>query len=231
MSNIKQYLSIGLVYLFLNLFIFIFWWVVTDPGNYIWFSISKEKEILLESACSKLFLIKYYTWTVILNGTLAAIILLQSKRILSIFVIFLLIFFYIGCSVIFDSYIGKNYYSIFLNQVVSPDFLLEPVNDAGKNIGPYLLENIANNKSPQRLYAIRGLGEIRYVPSIETLAYILEDSSETISVRTECFNSLKKMKVTDSKRELENFSRIHEENSSDSLLLQTIRQIESNDLY
>jgi len=231
MSNIRRYIPIGLVYLFFNLFIFIFWWVVTDPGNYIWFTISSEKRTLLEIACSKLFLIKYYTWTVILNGILTSIIVLQTKRLFSVLIIGFLFLFYLICAFVFDAYTGKNYYVIFLNQRVSPDFQLEPVNDAGKNIGPYLLENLSDKHSPLRTYASKGLGEIRYLPSISKLAEVLEDTNETVIIRAECFNALKKMKTAASKTELENFSRKHEDTESDSLLLQTIRKLESTDIY
>ncbi|MBC7451323.1 MAG: HEAT repeat domain-containing protein [Cytophagales bacterium] len=231
MSNIKRYAPISIAYFFLNLFVFIFWWVVTDPGNYIWFITTEEKKVLLINACSKLFLIKYYIWAVLLNAMLTSFLLLSHKRILSLLIIACTLTFFILYSFIFTPYIGRNYYIIFLNQQVSPDFQMEPVNDAGKSIGPYLLNKLQEKPSPSRKYAVKGLGEIRYEPAIDKLSSILNDDAEEIAIRAESFISLKKMKHPTSKKILENFSRNHTDTISDSTLLRTINKIESLDIY
>ncbi|MGN6644974.1 MAG: HEAT repeat domain-containing protein [Cytophaga sp.] len=231
MILLKKYGPIGLIYIILNILLFIFWWVVTDPGNYIWRSIDVEKEILLVSACNKLFLIKYYVYVVVCNCLLTAIAFYELKRIVRIaIVLFAAAFFFITKS-LFDPYVGRNYYTIFENQKVSKNFFLEPVSDAGKSIGPFLLEKLNEKPSYSREQAAKGLGIIRYTAATEKLTRILYDSTELISMRAECFYALTKMNTPESKKELEEFSVMHNEQSGDSLLIDRINFVEMQDIY
>jgi len=227
----KKYGLIGLIYCIFNVLLFVFWWVVTDPGNYIWKEIDVNKEILLVSACNKLFLIKYYVSFVLFNTILTGILFYELKRTILIAIALFTILFYFTTKYLFDPFVGRNYYVIFENQNVSKNFFLEPVSDAGSSIGPFLLDKLNDKPSYVREQAAKGLGIIAFKPAIDALNNILNDSTEEISMRAECFYSLNKMNTPEAKAELEQFSITHSIQSGDSLLIERINYVELQDTY
>lgn len=231
MLLLKKYGLIGLIYFIFNIMLFVFWWVVTDPGNYIWKEIEINKEILLVSACNKLFLIKYYISFVLFNSILTGILFYELKRTILAAIALFSIVFYFTTKYLFDPFVGRNYYVIFENQNVSKNFFLEPVSDAGSSIGPYLLDKLNDKPSYIREQAAKGLGIIKFKSAIGILNTLLNDSTETISMRAECFYSLNKMNTPEAKKELEQFSITHSIQSGDSLLIERINFVELQDTY
>jgi len=231
MVLLKKYGLISLIYIIFNILLFVFWWVITDPGNYIWQAIATDKEVLLVSACNKLFLIKYYISFVLLNTILTGIIFYELKRIILIGIVLFSIAFYFTTKHLFDPFVGRNYYVIFENQTVSKNFFLEPVSDAGSPIGPFLLNKLNDRPSFIREQAAKGLGVIRFKPAINALNRILNDSTELTCMRAECFYSLNKINTPESKKELEQFSITHSIQSGDSLLIERINEVELQDIY
>ncbi len=229
---LKKYGPLAFVYLIINVMVFIFWWVVTDPGNYIWEPLPLNKELLLVSACNKLFLIKYYVSFVLINCLVSAIIFLETKRIISFSIVAFGIVFYVVSKLLFDPYLGRNYYVIFENQRVSKNFFLEPVSDAGKCIGPFLFEKLNDKPSYTREQSAKGLGIIKYIQATQKLQILLDDSTETIYMRAECYYALKKINTPQTKKILENFSMRHDgQNAKDSVLIDRINYVELQDIY
>lgn len=226
----KKYVLIGFVALIVNILIFIFWWVVTDPSNYIWKAIPSIRIQSIISACNKLFLIRYYVSVVSINIIGLAFVLFDVKRMLSLCIIGLGVLFYMLSSYFFSPFIGKNYFEIFLNQEVSKGLYLEPVQDAGKCIGPFLFDHLSSESSYTREQAARGLGVLSYTAAIDKLNQILNDSSESTNMRAECYFSLKKMNVKESKLLLEGFS-IRQTTLIDSSLANKINYLEVHDPF
>jgi len=231
MVFLKKYGFIGLIYFVFNMLLFVFWWVVTDPGNYIWHTIPANKEVLLVSACNKLFLIKYYISFVLLNTILTGIVFYELKRMIQIGIVMFSLAFYCITKYLFDPFVGRDYYVIFENQNVSKNFFLEPVSEAGSSIGPFLLHKLNDKPSFVREQAAKGLGIIKYTTAIDRLNEILNDSTEDISMRAECFYALNKINTPESKTELEQFSITHSIQTGDSLLIERINFVELQDIY
>ena len=231
MILLKKYGLIGLIYFIFNILLFVFWWVVTDPGNYIWHAIEADKEALLVCACNKLFLIKYYVSFVLLNTILTGILFYELKRIILIGIALFSIAFYFTTKTLFDPFVGRNYYVIFENQNVTKNFFLEPVSDAGKSIGPFLLKKLNDRPSFIREQAAKGLGVVKFEPAVDRLNTILNDSTEHISMRAECFYALNKINTAKSKTQLEQFSITHSVQNGDSLLIERINEVELQDTY
>lgn len=229
---LKKYGPLALVYLIINVMVFIFWWVVTDPGNYIWEPLPLNKEVLLVSACNKLFLIKYYVSFVLINCFVSAIVYIETKRIVSFSIVLFGVVFYFVVRSLFDPYLGRNYYVIFENQKVSKNFFLEPISDAGKSVGPFLFEKLNDKPSYVREQSAKGLGIIKYTLATEKLQALLNDSTETVHMRAECYYALKKINTPETKKILEDFSVHHDgQEAKDSLLIERINFVELQDIY
>lgn len=228
---LKKYFLIVFIYLLVNILIFIFWWVVTDPGNYIWAAVADNKEAIILSACNKLFFIRYYMSFVIINCLLAALFIIETKRMWSLCIVLFTILFYLISSFLFAPFVGKNYYAIFENQKVSKGFYLEPVLDAGNSISPFLFEKLNEPPSFIREQAAKGLGVLAYKPACMKLNAILNDSTESIYMRAESYYALKKINTKESRRLLEDFSARQMHEDLDSALVERIDFLEIQDVY
>lgn len=155
----------------------------------------------------------------------------DMKRIILIGIAVFCILFYFLANYFFDPFVGRNYYVIFENQNVTKNFFLEPVSDAGTSIGPFLLNKLNDKPTFIREQAAKGLGVVRFKPAIDRLNKILNDSTEQISMRAECFNALNKINTAESKIELEKFSITHSIQNGDSLLIERINEVELQDTY
>ncbi|MBU6121193.1 HEAT repeat domain-containing protein [Hymenobacter siberiensis] len=78
-----------------------------------------------------------------------------------------------------------SYYTVFLNQSVSEEYLQDPIKEAGYAIGPLLSANISNKEMKFRRYAISALGDIGYRPATPVLRNILFDQSEPDYIRAD----------------------------------------------
>lgn len=231
LSVLRKYFLVTVICLLVNILIFIFWWVVTDPSNYIWKAIDDTKAHFIIASCNKIFFIRYYVSVIIINCLLAALYFIETKRIVSISIVFFAILFYVLSRILFDPFIGKNYYAIFENQNVSKSFFLEPVLDAGKSICPFLYEKLTHKPSFAREQAARGLGILAYEPASNTLNAILNDSTESIYMRAESYFALKKQNTKETRALLEDFSVHHSNESLDSALVDQINLLETQDVY
>lgn len=231
LSLLKKYFLVAFICLIVNILLFIFWWVVTDPGNYIWKVIDDAKAHTIITACNKLFFIRYYVSLVIMNCLMTALFFAETKRILSACIVLFALLFYVLSRFLFDPFIGKNYYAIFENQNVSKSFFLEPVLDAGNSISPFLFEKLNDTPSFAREQAARGLGILAYEPASDKLNAVLNDTVESVYMRAECYYALKKINTKETHVLLEDFS-VHQNNKDlDSALVNRIDFLEMQDVY
>jgi hypothetical protein len=231
LSLLRKYFLVAFICLLVNILLFIFWWVITDPGNYIWKAMDETKAHIIITACNKLFFIRYYVSLVIINCLLAALFFVETKRILAGCIVLFVILFYVLSRFLFDPFIGRNYYVIFENQNVSKGFYQEPVLDAGKSICPLLFEKLNDKPSFTREQAARGLGILAYEPACNKLNAILNDSIESIYMRAECYYALKKINTKETRILLEDFSMRQNDEGVDSALEERIDFLEMQDVY
>jgi hypothetical protein len=179
-----------------NLAIFLFCKLLTDEGNYIWAKTDPNRKLLISIASLDLMRIKYFIYANSINFFLLGIYFAYDyKKRLGLIIAALGIVIFFGGKKLFEAETIENYYIIFQNQNVPTDFILEPVKSAGKGIGPYLMKDVSNKRSPLRKYAIAGLGEIRFEPSAEAINNILHDLNEDPQIRGEAYLALLKMKT------------------------------------
>jgi hypothetical protein len=231
LNVLRKHFLFVCICLLVNILLFIFWWVVTDPGNYIWKIIDDTKAQKIIAACNKLFFIRYYVSLIIVNCVLTALFLLETKRILTGCIVLFALAFYFLSRYLFDPFIGRNYYTIFENQNVSKSFFLEPVLDAGTCICPLLFEKLNDKASFTREQAARGLGILQYKPAGDKLNTILNDSLESVYMRAECYYALKKIDTKETRLFLEDFSVRQNHTDIDSTLVKRIDFLEIQDVY
>lgn len=191
-----------------NAGLFFFCWILTDPDNYLWYTLSPEREQQVVEACSKIFWSKYYTWTLTLNLLTFAYLYFIRNRVAAISLGVLGFAVYLVSRFFFDPYQAENYVIIFDNQAVSPVFLTEPVKQGGHLAGEILLKKIGDKQYSRRYYAIKALGEIQYEPATEKLGQMLLDGQESDEIRGACYLALKSMKNELASRYLLLFSQL-----------------------
>jgi hypothetical protein len=160
---------------------------------------------MVEAACMDNFRIHYFLYSNTINLFLFGLYAFQWNKLLSYVLVPFSLFILWGGKYFFNDNISKNYYTIFKYQAVDKEYKIEPIKSAGKGIGKYLMEDIQNDYSAHRIDAIRGVGIIKYKPSISALSYILTDSEENKDVRKEAYFALKNMQYVESDKELSEF--------------------------
>ena len=179
----------------INLAIFLFCKIHTDEGNYIWSKTDPNRKILISLASIDLMRINYYIYANSINIFLLGIYFAYYyQKILGFLVMLVGIGTFIIGNKLFENQLVENYYTIFQNQTVPPDFRMEPIKSAGKGIGQFLLRDVNNKFSLHRKDAIIGIGEIKYEAAADTLNTILHDLKEDSGIRGEAYIALAKMK-------------------------------------
>ncbi len=125
----------------------------------------------------------------------------RTARIFGIFTIL----FYLVIGQVVQKKCAQDYYTVFMNQSTMEDLMQRPIKEAGYYIGPILTEEISDMGMKNRRYAIAGLGEIKYKPSIPVLKKILNDRSELDYFRTDALETLMIFDSKDSKRIINEF--------------------------
>jgi hypothetical protein len=194
LKNISKNIVLISLLVLVNLAIFLFCKILTDEGNYIWAKTDPNRKLLISIATLDLMRIKYFIYANSINFFLLGIYFAYDyKKRLGLFIAVLGVVIFFGGNKLFEAEAVENYYIIFQNQNVPSDFMLEPVKSAGKGIGPYLIKDVNNKRSPLRKYAIAGLGEIKYTSSVEVINTILHDLKEDPQIRGEAYMALLKM--------------------------------------
>jgi hypothetical protein len=224
MKKLLEIFFIVLLLLLANVFLFLFWWVLTDPGNYIWELVSTEREQIIANTCSKIFWTRYYTWTLVINLLTFSFLFYYHHRIVSINLSVLALLVYLVSWIFFDPYIAKNYVILFETQEVSSSFITEPIKQGSPLTGKILTEHITDLNYPRRYYAIKALGEIRYAPATEKLGKILLNGKENQQIRGACYLSLKAIRSDLSAKYLLLFSQLVLRNEKDRKVMQQLEK-------
>lgn len=194
MKDVSKNILLITLLVLINLAIFLFCKLLTDEGNYLWYNTTSERKLLVSVACIDLMRIQYFTYANSINICLLGIYsAYYYKKRMGLIIVLIGVTVFFGGRKLFEENIYENYYTIFQNQKVSEDFMLEPVKTAGKGIGKYLMKDIQNPRSTLRKHAILGVGEVRYEPATETLNNILHDLNEPYYIRGDAYLALLKM--------------------------------------
>ena len=228
MKKLLEIFFIVLVLMVANACLFLFWWILTEPSNYLWEPVSPERELIVVSACSKIFWTKYYTWTIVMNLLTFSFLFYYFNKVVSLslsalaFLVYLISWFFL------DPYVAKNYVIVFDSQQVSSSFITEPIKQGGTATGAILSIRISDSNYARRYYAIKALGEIRYTAAAEQLGKILLNGKETEKIRGACYISLKDMRSSLSSKYLLLFSQLVLKNEKDR---QVIQRLEKENAY
>jgi hypothetical protein len=199
----------------------------TMTDNYAWHPKGKEL-LLLQVALGNIFIYKTAFWLVVANGIvfIAGQLFRDRYKPASITLVSLLTFYVLAKPRV-DRLCAPHYYTIFVNQSVSEEYLEHPIKEAGYHIGPILTEKIRDKEMPLRLYAIDGLGTVRYKPATETLRQILFDTTESDELRATTFLALKKFRTKDANDILTSFDNLSR-NTSHERVLELIKNWEKS---
>ncbi len=194
MKGVSKNIVLITLLVLINLAIFLFCKLHTDEGNYLWYKTASEKELLVSISCIDLMRIYYFVYANSINVMLLGCYFAYyyKKRLGFILLVIGVLIFYGGIK-LFENSIYENYYTIFKNQKVSEDFMLEPIKRGGRGTGSFLMKDITMKGSPYRKYAIIGVGEIQYEPAVEILNTILNDLQEMPQIRGEAYKALVKL--------------------------------------
>ncbi len=228
MKKLLEVFFIVLAFIVANAFVYLFWWALSDAGNYIWEPVSAFRMDAVEKACEKIFWINYTTWSVLVNLFLIAFLSYNYYPKFSVSLILILFFVYISSWYVFGPHLAQNYVVIFEQQAVSNPFLTEPIKRGGQGAGELLLRKIKDPAYPRREAAIKALGEIQHEPAAEHIGRILLNGKEPQNIRGAAYLSLKSMETTMSKKYLLLFSQLMLQNDKER---EVIRKLEKNNEY
>jgi hypothetical protein len=192
-------------YFLTSIFVVGLWWILTWTDNYAWNPVGKEL-LMLEIALISIFYYKTLFWLVVANVTVFTVRQLMRNNYKTTAISALLtILFYFFVGQVVDKKCAFHYYSVFHNQSVTEEYIQEPIQKAGYQIGPILTENIADKEMKYRRYAIGGLEKIKYNPAIPTLTKILLDKSEIDVFRIDAYQALTTFDTEETRKTLINF--------------------------
>lgn len=215
----KRYFKKTLPYLIISLLVIGFWKLWTLPENYAWHPKGKEL-LVLDIALTSIFFYKTIFWLVTANLTVFGFLQLKKKKFKTAgVVIALTLAYHLTVGQVIDKKCAFYYYSVFQNQSVAERYLVEPITEAGPEIGPILTEKIQDKEMKYRVYAMLGLQKLNYKPATETMTSILLDSSESIVYRANAYEFLQTIKTDKSRKVLKKY----QANAKDSVKQEVIR--------
>jgi hypothetical protein len=180
-----------LPYLILSALTIVLWRFETLTDKYAWNPQGKERA-MLDISLNTIFAFKVIFWLIVGNGALYSFIsYLRQKRTIAVTSGLLVVAIYFFGGHWLNRELASSYFSVFRNQSVVEEYMDRPIREAGYYIGPELTEYIQGKADERRLYAISGVGKIRYDPATPTLAAILSDVNEPDHTRAVAFGALK----------------------------------------
>jgi hypothetical protein len=188
MAHLKKASS----YLLASLVVVGIWWLNTSSENYAWFPKGKE-QLTLDIALARIFVYKVFLWLILANSAVFGIKhTLRKQHKTGLSGALFAVAFYLVAGKWVEEKCAFSYYTVFLNQSVSEEYLQDPIKEAGGAIGPLLSASISNRKMKFRRYAISALGEIDYRPATPVLRSIVFDRSEPDYIRDDAQEVLTK---------------------------------------
>jgi len=196
-----------LPYILVSISIIIYWKIQTMTSNYAWNPVGKQT-LFLDIALSSIFYYKTIFWLIIGN---IIVFIYQTERKKKRIKVLIGIFAFLLLFTFGKNYINKKcanfYYIVFLNQSVSEEYIEEPIEKGGYEVGKYLTENIEDKNMKYRRYAIGGIGKIKYDKAVPILGKILNDKSEPEFIKNDVLESLKEINNYEANKILKQFKK------------------------
>lgn len=206
-------------YLITSLLVIGLWKLLTWSENYAWNPIGKEL-LMLDIALTSIFFYKTFFWLVTANLTVFGLLKLKQKKFKTTGIVLVLtLTYHFTVGQVIDKKCAFHYYSVFHNQSVSEEYLIDPIKQAGHQIGPILTEHIADKEMVYRRYAIGGLQEINYTPSTKLMHKIMFDRTEIEVFRADAYETLKYFNTEESNKLIAEFT----SQTNDSIDLKVIK--------
>ncbi len=173
----------------------------------------------LEKALTEIFFYKTIFWLVTFNLIIFTLIRLKKRDYkVSLAVLALTVAYHVLAGRLINEKCVVHYYTVFQNQSVAEEYIVQPIEQAGKAIGPILTKKILEKDLKYRLYAMLGLQIIGYKPAAYAMEKILVDTSENYSYRAKAYEVLRHFNDKSSQRAVHQFER----NATDSVDLKVI---------
>lgn len=180
-----------LPYLITTLLVIGFWKMWTWTDNYAWNPKGKDL-LMLDIALTSVFFYKTIFWLLTANLFVFGLLRLRKRKFKTAGLVFALtLTYHFTVGQIIDKKCAFHYYSVFHNQSVAEGYIVRPIEEAGYQIGPILMEVIEDKEMKFRRYAILGLQKIDYQPATELMGNILFDTSELKIFRADAYETLK----------------------------------------
>jgi hypothetical protein len=180
-----------LPYLIASLLVIGFWKMWTWTDNYAWNPEGKEL-LMLDIALTSIFFYKTIFWLVTANFLVFGLLQLRKRNFKTAGVVIVLtLFYHFTVGQVIDKKCAFHYYSVFHNQSVAEGYIVRPIEEAGKKIGPILTEKIEDKQMKYRRYAILGLQKIDYQPATDLMGQILFDKTEQEVYRADAYETLR----------------------------------------
>jgi len=180
-----------LPYLITSLLVIGLWKLLTWTDNYAWNPVGKEL-LMLDIALTSIFFYKTLFWLVSANLIVFGLLQLRKRKFKTAgIVIGLTLTYHFIVGQVIDKKCAFHYYSVFLNQSRPEPLIVEPIEEAGNEIGPILTKKIEDKEMKYRRYAILGLQKIDYQPATELMGKILFDKTELEVFRADAYETLK----------------------------------------
>lgn len=214
-------MTLGL--LILNAMIYLFWKVLFDPSNFIWYKISESRQSLLIQSLDVLFYVHYYVWFVLLNGAVVLFYYFNPSTQIKIATAFLLVGFYFGANSLINKSVASNYTVVFMCQRVPLDIETLPIHLGGKDVLDYLVTNFENLPDQKQRAVLKAIGELGDETKIDFLTHFLTNPIHDPTLRAEAYWAIHSIHSETSQQSLAN---AHEQITNDSLLIYNIKQLE-----
>ena len=180
-----------LPYLIATLLVIGLWKMWTWTDNYAWNPKGKDL-LMLDIALTSVFFYKTIFCLLTANLFVFGLLRLRKRKFKTAGLVFALtLTYHFTVGQIIDKKCAFHYYSVFHNQSVAEGYIVRPIEEAGYQIGPILMEVIEDKEMKFRRYAILGLQKIDYQPATELMGNILFDTSELKIFRADAYETLK----------------------------------------
>jgi hypothetical protein len=180
-------------FLLCSILVLIFWKTSTQTDSYALHPQGKEV-LILDLALESIFVYKGLFWLVVVNLIVSAIVqIIRDNRKTCALISVIVVSFYAMATPVVNKACAFEYYKVFLHQSVTEKNIVTPIIEAGSSIGQYLNDYISDTASKYRRYAIDGLGQIKYEPSVPVLKQILFNESEKDYIREDAYAALQKI--------------------------------------
>jgi hypothetical protein len=184
-------------------------WIGTEPEAYRWTPrASPEVTEAVRQAGRTVFWARWPLWALLLNAAIGATLLLRAgRRSWAVAVFGGALLAYVGVKRWEDPRLADEYFTLFQLQSRPEPLIIEPIEEAGPAIGPYLVSYIQNRDAELIRYAIGGIGRIGYAPAVPELTRIMNDPARMYYVRADAWNALSRIGTREAREAARRFER------------------------